>query len=149
MKKDAFYFSHDSNARNDIKMIKLRRNLGMEGVGIFWCLIEILRENQSNKLKISDLRDISYDFQVKEELIKEVVNNYGLFKISGDQFYSQRLCKSMSYWNKSKRVLSDAGKKGNAIRWRSGGDGQVIAIKGKEIKEKKKGLSGELPVGMI
>jgi len=36
MKKEAYYFSHDSNARQDEKIIKLRMKLGWEGYGLYW-----------------------------------------------------------------------------------------------------------------
>ena len=36
------YFNHDSSARNDIRIIKLRASLGYEGYGIFWSVLELL-----------------------------------------------------------------------------------------------------------
>ncbi len=36
------YFNHDSSARNDIIIIKLRSSLGYEGYGIFWSVLELL-----------------------------------------------------------------------------------------------------------
>lgn len=139
MKKEAYYFSHDANSRNDLKCVKLRQELGMEGYGIFWAIIEILRESDGYKLKISDLETISFDLKCKLDVVKSVVNNYGLFKISAGSFSSKRLTQSMIEYNKRKQSFSEAGKRGNAIRWRSGGDGQVIALKESKGKEKKKG----------
>lgn len=141
MKKEAYYFSHDANARNDLKCIKLRQSLGMEGYGIFWAIIEILRESDGHAIKISDLDTIAFDLKVSAAIIKQVVNDYDLFKVKGNVFYSKRLTNSMIKYKGIKSALSDAGKRGNAIRWRSGGDGQVIAIKGKERKGNKKGDS--------
>ena len=51
-KKDAYYFSHDSNAMNDEKCILLIENLKMEGYGIFWALLETLREQTDYKCKL-------------------------------------------------------------------------------------------------
>lgn len=138
-KKDAYYFSHDANSRNDLKCVKLRQELGMEGYGIFWAIIEILRESDGYRLKISDLETISFDLKCKLDTIKSVVNNYGLFKISGGMFSSKRLTQSMFEYNKRKQKLSESGSRGNAIRWRSGGDSQVIALKERKGKGKKKG----------
>ncbi len=137
MKKEAYYFSHDSNARNDLKMVKLRRSLGLEGYGIFWCIIEILRETEGYILEQITISDIAFELKADQEKVKSVVNDFGLFKKKGSKFYSARLSYSMQLYNEKKDKLSDAGKRGNAIRWQSGGDGQVIAIKGN--KEKKKG----------
>ena len=41
--KDVGYFSHDSNAHRDYKMVKLRTKLGWGGYGLFWAIIENLR----------------------------------------------------------------------------------------------------------
>lgn len=49
--KDACYFSHDSNARNDPKILAMRAVFGMEGYGRYWCLIEILRDEDGYKLE--------------------------------------------------------------------------------------------------
>ncbi len=49
MKKDAFYFPHDSNAHNDPKVISLRMKHGLEGYGFFWMMIELLRESKDYK----------------------------------------------------------------------------------------------------
>ncbi len=141
MKKEAYYFSHDANARNDLKCVKLRQELGMEGYGIFWAIIEILRESDGYKLKISDLETVSFDLKCKLDTIKSVVNNYGLFKITNGFVSSKRLTQSMFEYNKRKQSFSEAGKRGNDIRWRSGGDGQVIALKERKGKGKKKGIS--------
>jgi len=42
--KNAYYFSHDSNAKDDPKCVLLIEQLGLEGYGIYWILIEILRD---------------------------------------------------------------------------------------------------------
>ena len=38
MSKDAYYFTHDSNAKDDPKCALLIDQLGMEGYGIYWML---------------------------------------------------------------------------------------------------------------
>ena len=42
--KDAYYFSHDSNARNDPKIQALMSKWGYEGYGWWWAVLETLRE---------------------------------------------------------------------------------------------------------
>ena len=41
--KDAYYFPHDYNAKDDPKCERLLYEMGQEGYGIFWTLIEVLR----------------------------------------------------------------------------------------------------------
>ena len=135
MKKDAFYFSHDSNARNDIKMLRLRRSLGLEGYAIYFCLIEMLREQIDYKLPIETIQDIAYELHTSDDKIKAVVYNSDLFEIHEEVFFSARLLRSMEEYNSRKIKYIEAGRKG--------GFSKAIAslqhpstIKGKKRKEK-------------
>ena len=40
----SYYFSHDYNSANDVKILFLRQQLGMEGYGIYWFLVENLAQ---------------------------------------------------------------------------------------------------------
>jgi hypothetical protein len=53
MSKDAYYFPHDANARNDPKLRAMRTVYGAEGLGWFWMLVEILREQENYKLPVN------------------------------------------------------------------------------------------------
>lgn len=44
------YFSHDSNARDDIKCRRLKRKYGMEGYGRYWQLAEVLASTDGHYL---------------------------------------------------------------------------------------------------
>lgn len=115
--KDSYYFSHDSDARNDIKMMKLRRQLGLEGYGLFWCLIEMLRATPDYRLPLSSADDIAYEINISKEKVEAVINGYGLFRIDQDHFFSERLCRAMGMYNDQKSKLSDAGRRGMQKRW--------------------------------
>lgn len=142
MNKEAYYFSHDSNARNDVKVVKLRRVLGLEGYAIYFCLIEILREQKDHKLPLNSISDIAFDLRTSEEKVNGVISGFDLFLIEEEKFFSARLLRSMSGYNDKKKMLSESAKKGNSLRWGqqeiftlSPGDGDPIALK--EIKEKE------------
>ena len=47
--KNNSWFSHDSNAKDDEKMMFLIEELGLEGYGIYWVLVEKLREEKGYK----------------------------------------------------------------------------------------------------
>ena len=40
--KKMYYFQHDYNARNDPKLQALIVEMGVAGIGIYWCLVEML-----------------------------------------------------------------------------------------------------------
>lgn len=115
--KDAFYFSHDSNARNDIKIITLRRKLGMAGYGLYWCIIEILREQANYKMRLSAIDDIAFNLGVTSDQVNDIIRGYDLFKIEDELFYSESLIRRMLLYTETKTKLSQAGKKGMEARW--------------------------------
>lgn len=110
-KKDAFYFKHDSNARNDEKLLSVRMKYGMEGYGIYWAILEKLRDDPEYMLK-TDYALIAWDLHVSEETIESVVNDFGLFRFTEDgHFYSERMMQDMKSWSAIKSARSEAGKK--------------------------------------
>lgn len=146
IKKDAYYFSHDSNARNDIKLIKLRRNMGAEGYGLYWMIIESLREQGEYQLLLSSIQDLAFEYHVDQGKLASVIHEYDLFVIGDETFYSTRLKRSMEEYNLKKTKLSEAGKKGNLMRWDKQPEKEVVTtlspsdpnpIALKERKEKK------------
>ena len=112
------YFSHDSNARNSDKLIKVRMGLGAEGYGIFFMLIERLREEEGYKSTI-DYNILAFDLKVDPEKIKQVVENYDLFKFTedGKYFYSDSFNDRMEMMDLKSKKLAAAGKKGAEKRW--------------------------------
>ena len=46
------YFPHDSNAKDDPKCVLLIEQLGMEGYGIYWMLVETLRDQPNYRYPI-------------------------------------------------------------------------------------------------
>ena len=116
MKKDAYYFKHDSNACNDEKLLVVRRMHGMEGYGTYWGIIEKLRESKDYTLS-KDYDSISWELRVDEDIVKKIVENYGLFTVTDDKFYSARLCGDMVEWDEKKEARRQAGIIGMQSRW--------------------------------
>ncbi len=84
--KDTFYFPHDYNSRSDQKISKLLAKHGMLGYGLYWAIIEDLYNN-NNILEI-DYDCISYDLRSDSEIIKSVINDFGLFTFCENTFGS-------------------------------------------------------------
>ena len=72
-KKDAYYFSHDSNAQDDPKCMILIDQLGMEGYGIFWALIERLRNEKDYTLPINLANAFAKRWQTSKEKVEAVI----------------------------------------------------------------------------
>lgn len=114
MAKEAFYFSHDSNARNDDKIIALRMKLGWEGYGLYWALIERLRDN-SDYTCVKSYNVIAFDLRTDAAKIKSIVEEFGLFAFTDDGkcFYSESLNKRMDLKDNLSKKRSEAAAK----RW--------------------------------
>lgn len=104
MKKDAYYFSHDSSASRDIKMLKLKHKHGWEGIGLFWGIIETLRESseykfQSDKSSIELLSTILGIDYAKLNSVIETCYEVELFTKDNKFFYSNSLNQRMQEMN--------------------------------------------------
>lgn len=142
MVKEAFYFSHDSNARSDIKILALLQKHKWEGYGLYWAIVEMLRESSSHKLP-TNFNLLAYELRTSNELIKSIVTGFGLFTIDENDnlFWSDRLIKSMQMKTvKSEKARESALygwelRRNNANAMRTHSDAN--AIKEKKRKEKK------------
>ena len=135
MKGNSFYFSHDYNAANDTKILFLRHQLGMEGYGIYWFLIERLAD-AGGKLPIELIPVLAMQMQSTDVKVKGVITQFDLFKIVKGEFWSERLQDHLQLRQK----LSESGKNGAANRWANGGaigEANAKESKVKEIKEKE------------
>jgi hypothetical protein len=115
MPKDAYYFSHDSNARNDLKIVKLRQSLGLEGYGLYWCVIEMLRESSKYELPIEDIPPICFELRIDEEKFKKLFDCELLFK-GKKMFYSKSLKNRMLRLDEIKQKRKIAGAKGGKCK---------------------------------
>ena len=114
--KDSRYFQHDSNARNDSRLLKLRMKYGAKGYGIYFQIVEILRE-QSDFVCDLNLDTISYDLREKKEEIDDILRNFGLFVISRGKFYSPSLTKRMKTLEELRSRKEIAAKTAASVRW--------------------------------
>ena len=112
------YFSHDSNARNSDKLMKVRMKLGAEGYGIFFMLIERLREEEGYKSTI-DYNTLAFDLRVEPEKVKQVVEDYDLFKFTedGKYFYSDSFNERMEMMDVRAQQRKSKAKKAAEARW--------------------------------
>lgn len=118
MEKKQSYFSHDSNARNSEKLIRLRMRHKAAGYGVFFMILERLRE-EPNYMSVKDYNVIAFDLREDASLIKSVVEDFGLFVFTedGKYFYSESFSRRMGIKDDEKAKRSEAGKKGMARRW--------------------------------
>jgi hypothetical protein len=116
MAKDTYYFSHDYNSRNDIKIKKLISKHGYLGYGLFWALIEELYNN-TNVLRL-DYETISFDLRCDIDTIKSIINDFDLFVFEGDTFGSLSVERRLNERNeKSAKARESVLKRWNKLKY--------------------------------
>lgn len=101
MKKNTIYFTHDSNARRDPKILALIADYGYEGYGRFWALIEFLRE-QDGHIEMTPIneRALGFELGLSQDECKCFIDSlieYGLLCCNGLTIFSQRLFESIEH----------------------------------------------------
>jgi len=146
MKKEAYYFSHDANAKDDPKILQLRMEMGWEGYGLFWALIEMLRNESDHRMR-THYKSIAFALHTHEDSIKKLINDFDLFAIEGEYFWSESLLKRMEMKeSKSEKARQSAKKRwnqdndANAMRTHSDSNANAMQLKESKVKEGKGSL---------
>lgn len=142
------YFSHDANARNDEKLLRLRMKHGAAGYGVYFMILERLR-GESGYRSVRDYNAIAYDFRVDASLVKSVVEDFGLFVIAedGKGFYSESFLRRMEYKDAVREKKRDAAyaRWGNEVKEESGSKVQLFKKSGKSVKKSGNKKKASLP----
>lgn len=133
---------HDSNARQDEKLLALRLRLGWEGYGLYWGIIEILRD-RADHMGSKDYNEIAFELRVSAGLIKQIVEDFGLFAFADDgkRFYSKRLSKDMD----KRARISEKRRQAAQERWgNANADANAMQMDMQMHKQEKGTLSSPL-----
>lgn len=112
----SLYFSHDYSASDDVKILFLRQQLGMEGVGIYWYVIERLAQ-AGGRLPMKIIPVLAMQMQTPDVKVSAVINSFELFNIEQDHFFSRRLITFIEQYASVKTRKSAGGQKGMQSRW--------------------------------
>lgn len=136
------YIPHPSNARLAGGLLRLRIDEGSAGYGVYWMVLELLRDAPDYKLT-ADAKALAFAINEPDiELVQRVTNNLALFDHDTDgNLFSPWLNEQLSAYDDKKRKLQEAGRRGAARRYQSksidngvaiatpsGADGVAIAI---------------------
>lgn len=122
--KDAYFFAHDCNARNDPKILALRSVYGAEGYGVYFMLIEILREQPEYKLSVNKYiwSTLAMQMQVDANRLQDIItdcctefaeNGSTLLVNDGEYLYSASLLRRMGKVDDISNLRREAARK----RW--------------------------------
>jgi hypothetical protein len=154
--KEVPWFRHDFNARRDPKLIALRLEQGIGGLGRYWILVEILREQPDYRLKLTKWTPKQlageWDCNTSEAqaFLESMVKEIELFKIKDGRLYSESLIRRMQALEERNAARAEAARTAANARWMrthcdriataecdhaTRGEGKGIEGKGKEGKD--------------
>jgi hypothetical protein len=118
--KEAYYFSHDSNARHDPKITAMRGVYGSEGYGWYWILVEMMRESNGYKLDMRSkyayyafASQMQCDSETAHKFIQDCITEFDLFAADETHFWSTSLLRRMQ----ERERKSEKARKSAEARW--------------------------------
>ena len=149
MSKDAYYFPHDSNARNDEDILSLRLEFGYEGYGIYWAIIETLRDAKDYKLCSSNaIAMLSLSLNIDKSLLENIYKKcveVGLLIEKNGHFYSESLKRRMLVLDEKRQKRVEAGRKGgNAKAMLKQSQSNALAVNKSKVNKSKVNKSKEV-----
>lgn len=119
------FFSHDSDAFYDEKIVGMRADYGFESYALWWFIIERMRKEEDFKLdynkkifrSIKVLTGTTIDV---EKFINDCINEYELFILENEKFYSKSFLNRMNLMIEKQQKKSEqariAGKRSAEVR---------------------------------
>lgn len=113
------YFQHDAFARDDPKMVQVRIRYGPAGYGVYFMLLEYLFSQPGYVGERDQYNAIGYSLHIPAEMVKSIVEDFGLFKFSedGKLFESESFTRRMASLDSTAHSRSQAARKAAAARW--------------------------------
>ncbi len=97
------YFSHDIASRQDRDIILLLDEMGYEGYGLFWAVVEFMHRN---KLRVGEERLIAgKDYAEK---VTHILNDFELFRIEDGEYISDRILRNINKQTEKSKKASAA-----------------------------------------
>jgi hypothetical protein len=106
MKNDQ-YFPHDVTAHNNMKLLRLKADKGLEGYGVYWCLLEYLRMQKNYSMPLSLLPVLAREFGLSTEYLSDIIRKYDLFVLDDEQYFSSPgLSKRMKPLDEKRKTMA-------------------------------------------
>ena len=85
------YFPHQYNAHDDEKLQQVIIHHGLVGYAVFFLLLEYLGQKKDRILSKDFYKVLSWNYRIDEDVVRSVVEDYGLFEVSDNHFSSDGL----------------------------------------------------------
>lgn len=114
--KKTYYFQHDFEAISDPKIQYILAKFGAEGYGLWWRIVEMLHQDEHNRLPLKPYvlfaldGQLSLDSGVSKSFIDTCIDDVELLQTDGEYFWSERVLKNVGKMQDIKEKRSNAGK---------------------------------------
>lgn len=102
------WFEHKINSKDDIEMIMLIGQMGLEGYGIHWILQEFLASQNGYRAHISTIPALASRYETTSAKVEAVIRGYGLYDLQSTQQsqtnFAKRPCQSTLTQNLSQTM---------------------------------------------
>jgi hypothetical protein len=127
------YFSHDYHSRNDKKLVMSSMRFGLEALGAYWAIVEMIYE-EGGYLSITEYERITFELRTSEELIKYLIHDSLLFENDGVKFWSNTVLERL----KLRAEKSEKARTSIEARWNKPNNTIVLPTNNKRITSKEK-----------
>jgi hypothetical protein len=115
--KKTYYFQHDFEAISDPKIQYVLAKFGGIGYGLWWRIVEMLHQEEENKIKHKEYiyfalaNQLQCEYDLVDGFIHSCINDVELLNSDGEYFWSERVLKNVDKMQDIKDKRSEAGKK--------------------------------------
>lgn len=114
-KKEAYYFPHEYNASEDLKVSAMIQRHGAAGYGVFWRIVELLHAEPEHCLPMELYVNVAIAKQLNSEpeFIEEVISSLVDFKLlesDGEWIWSHRVIRNFDEREKALEQRREAGR---------------------------------------
>lgn len=103
---------------NSPEVMRARMEHGMAAYGIYVTLMQLLEEDEDHKLS-KDYSMIAYEMRVDISVVQSVVEDFDLFEVEEEYFYSKELSDTIEQARKVSEARARAGRAGGAAKARN------------------------------
>ena len=140
--KSVEYFPHDCNAKDDPKVMLMMAQLGLEAYGIYWILIEYLRDQPGYRAPMLLLDPLSRRYGSSREKFEAIITKFELFDYNDQYFTSPSLIRRMEPMEKKREqarlnIAKRWGQNTNVLPPYNERNTDVIQSKVKKSREEK------------
>lgn len=111
------YFPHDATAANNIKLMELIATEGPKGYGLYWILLEFLRQQQGYIGRLEMLDMLARRVRTNRRSLERIITDYSLFVVKDLCFYSPGLSERMQPLDKRRATKHEQSANAARVKW--------------------------------